>query len=107
VHIFSVFYKPDQDGDYDTYKLIAGSSVTTVDIYAEWDTLTFDPISIYLWDKANKEWSSSTPGYTTEPDIIPREFGVTAGETYYIGVQFIDPSVVADTSYTLVLHAKP
>jgi len=105
--LFKINCKMDANGEFDTYKFIAGSSVTTVDIYAEWTYPGFDPITLHLWDLANKDFESSTPGNSTEPADIPREFGVVSETTNYIGVEFIDPLVVPDTVYTLIFHAKP
>ena len=100
----------DDNKYYDTFKIVLGADVTTLDMYAQWSNGQ-GTIDLYFWDESNHEESylvyfkdrKPELGFFTLTDI--EGFGLTPGVPYYVGVRFTDFNG-NDLPYELYLRAR-
>ena len=98
----------DNKNNFDTYRIVLGTSVTRIALHAEW-TLVTNSIDLYLWDEFGNEWALvdwlglTEPQDPDYPEIIT---GLTAGATCYIGVKF-NENATTGNDYRVFIQGNP
>ncbi len=89
----------------DTYKIIMGSTTTSIEISITWSTGD-DAINFYLWDESNNSQLSASTDSNSEPQAssTPATYTVNPDGTYYIGVEFL--AVHLGSPYTITVQGK-